>query len=356
MKIIIDKNRLTNALANLVRATSKLRPITGCVLIDASSDSVKLSTTDLNVAMTITLPAQVKEGGSVATDAKQLHRLANSFPKGDVTFATIEDGWAAVSMRSSRLKVPTFPAEDFPTIPAAEGLSDIPTDVLAGLFSRTVFAASDDMSRMSLTGVYLAADGPNLKAVTTDGHRIAATTREGTGVHASAIVPKRAVAILQGLLEGETTGLRVTDGRIFAHCREYVFSSTLVDASFPNYQQAIPANRPRGTVAVNREAMIESLRRLILVGDQEKHSVFLTPGEETLALVSGDAGQPSGDDELPAEVKDEAFSIILNAAYLVEILAVMSNEKVCFELYDTLTPVVLREGPDLWVIMPLRTA
>lgn len=353
MRLTIDRDTLYNALGPLQKATADMREITKCVLLEANGEELRLSTTDLRLSLTCSLAAEIEQAGACAIEAKQLRKIVATLPKGSVSVA-VHDAWALVSSKTARFKLPTVSADDFPTIPRSHSLVEVPTPTLEGMIRRTLFAASNDMSHIYLTGVSWEPGEQGLTLAATDGHRMAMTTRELAGVTAKVIVPKLALSVLLSLLTGETTLLAVDSDRLYARCGAFTLAASLVDAVFPDYRRVIPTGRPAATLTVDRADLIGALKRLLVVSDEETHSVILAVKGEELALTS-DSIRTSGSDRLPVTASGTMVPTCFNATYLLELLEAMAPKEVTFELNDALGPCAFRDGDDAWVIMPLRT-
>lgn len=350
MKLTAERDHLTNALGPLLKATGDMRPITQCVLLEAQDGTFRLSATDLRVALTMSLSAQVALPGTCAVEAKQLRKVVGAMPRGPVS-VHLDDSGLELKTKGARFRLPVLPADDFPTIPKLPGLSEVKTSDFAAMVKRVLPAASNDLSRVFLAGIYLEPSHERLALVATDGYRLALTSRP-IPFSGSGILPKHSASILLGLLEGETVGLSVDDGRLFARCGEWEFSTTLIDASFPDYRNVIPKGKPDGTVTVNRVDLITAAKALLVVSDGETRDIAAEYGDGF--VLSARSAKGEGTHRLDAESTGTVPQVGLNATLVLDCLEAMVGETVTLEFGDALAPIACREGDDLWIIMPLR--
>jgi DNA polymerase-3 subunit beta len=357
---------LTRAQSVLERKST--RPILENVLLEAFEDKIRLSATDLRVSLTQETNCRVERPGSTAIPGRKLHEIVREIPKQVVTLETQENQWVTVSAKKSVFHLPGAPAEEYPELPSPpEAFLVVDSSVFRDMLDKTLFATSNDETRMYLCGVltkeWTDDDGTDyLCMVATDGHRLSKIDRplsQRLGVFQEGIIiPKKGLAELRNLLEDVDRPFEMSsaEGRVFARFEGTVLAVTLIDESFPNYEQVVPTDAPH-ILRISRSGLVDALRRVSLLSDLETHSVLLEANSEGSVLSSTNA--PFGDarEEVEAIHEGEPFKLAFNAAYVLEALRVIGGDTVTLAVNDPLAPCLLRSESDsghLCVIMPMR--
>ena len=357
---------LTKAQAVLERKST--RPILENVLLEAFEGTLRVSSTDLRISMTQHTECEIETSGSVAVPGRKLHEIIREMPKQVVQLLVQENGWLTVSAGKSVFHIPGTAAEEYPSLPASpEHFFDVEAPLFRGMLDKTLFAASTDESRVYLCGVYvkseLGEDGSRkLMMVATDGHRLSLAeqpmTREMPSFEDGLILPKKGLTELRSLIDGceKNFDFAAGGGRVFARVNRTLLAITLIDASFPNYQQVIPPE-VENKVRLDREQLINALRRVSLLSDLETHTVIMETNEEGTVLSSTNSQFGDAREELESEYGGHPLKMAFNSIYLLEAVRTLSGDRVSFSIGDALAPCLLRgsDDPDhLCVVMPMR--
>jgi DNA polymerase III subunit beta len=256
---------------------------------------------------------------------------------------------------------------DFPDITAGTFSHSfrMPAADLLRLIERTQFAISTEETRYYLNGIYLHAvesEGePRLRAVATDGHRLARAeipAPDGSAGMPGIIVPRKTVGELQKLL-GESEGeiaVELSETKIRFTLGEVVLTSKLIDGTFPDYQRVIPQNNEK-TLTLDRESFSAAVDRVSTISSERGRAVklALSDGQLTLTVNSPDAGTAT--EELPVGYEAGDLEIGFNARYLLDIAGQLGGEETVFMLADPGSPTLIRDRGDegtLYVLMPMR--
>jgi len=206
-------------------------------------------------------------------------------------------------------------------------------------------------------------DGQSLlRMVATDGHRLCLIDRPiheglqpfGEGV----IIPKKGLAELKGLLDDVDGAFEIasSEGRVFARVAAVDLAVTLIEGSFPNYQQVVPTESPMG-IRLHRAPFFDAVRRVSLVSDQESRSVVLEANGPTVALSSADMRLGEAREEVEADYEGAPLKIAFNATYFLDALRSIDGDEMILSVQDPLSPCLLRSAADarfLCVVMPMR--
>jgi len=330
---------------------------------------LSLRATDLDIEIIEEIPAVIEQPGAVTVAAHLLHEIVRKLPEGAQLAMSSDEatGRLDVVAGRSRFSLATLPREDFPVMASSEYSCSYtaPAAVLRRLFDKSKFAVSTEETRYYLNGVYLhvanEAGRPVLRAVATDGHRLAridADLPAGAESAPGVIVPRKTVGELRRLLENdeEEITVSVSETKIRFSVNGLVLTSKVIDGAFPDYTRVIPTGNTR-RMEVDAADFAAAVDRVATVSQERNRAVKLTMEEDklTLSVNSPDAG--SAAEELVVAYPDEPMEIGFNAKYLLEIASQVDRENAVFLFNNPGDPTLVREGDDasaVYVVMPMR--
>jgi DNA polymerase-3 subunit beta len=274
-----------------------------------------------------------------------------------------------LTLRSGRstFTLATLPAEDFPALSGGElpHRFQVAADALRRLVDRSRFAISTEETRYYLNGIYLHAaqsgDLPVLRAVATDGHRLARVEMplpEGAQGMPGVIVPRKTVNELRKLIEevGAPVGIGVSEAKIRFSFEGATLTSKLIDGSFPEYERVIPAHNEK-IMDVPRQPFFEAVDRVSTITSDKARAVKLHIAEKGLVLSATSADTGTAQEEVEVTYSATPLEIGFNARYLLDILQQIGTDVVDLHMADAAAPTLIREGdssPALYVLMPMR--
>ena len=370
MRLSAPQEKLSSLLSRTQSIVERrsTRPILENLLLDAYDQNLRISATDLRISLTQTLPCSIDGEGSVSLPARKFHEIVRELPKGPVNVEVREDLWATLSAGKSVFHLPGTPPEEYPTLPApTEEYIPFSGRLFRRMLEATLFAASSDESRIFLTGVFLTLwsreDGSRLlRMVSTDGHRLCLMDRKidqnienmGSGI----IIPKKGLSEIKSLLEtydGDFK-LMIEQGKLFAEIDNCVISITLIDSSFPNYQQVIPTD-VTNWIELKRSELYNALRRVAILSDDETRTVLMETKSNEIVLTSDNPRMGDAREEMEVRYGGPPMRIAFNAHYFQEALKVFEGDILRIGVSDPLAPCLLRSPEDtdyLSVVMPMR--
>jgi DNA polymerase III subunit beta len=369
MKLTIDRNALMRALSHVQAVVEKRNtiPILANILLQAEGDSLKLTATDLDIEASDAAEAKVKKAGQVTAPAQTLFDVVRKLPEGSEIALELAEGRLAIAAGRSRFALPTLPAADFQTMAKEDApvKFEVEAAELRRLIDKTRFAISTEETRYYLNGIYLhhakGAEGAVLRAVATDGHRMAlADTKAPKGSNSlkGIIVPRKAVAEVRRLLDDapETVSIEASDSKITFRIGDAQLTSKLIDGSFPDYQRVIPKDNSRILTIENKD-FAAAVDRVATVSAERSRSVklSLSKGKVTLAVTHSETGQ--GTEEVEADYNDEPMEIGFNAKYLLDVTQQIEGDEARIEFNDAASPARVLDAKDAgvqYVLMPLR--
>lgn len=371
MRTIIEKNALLKAL-NHVQSVVERRntiPILSNVLLQAQGGTLALTATDLEIEMREKIEAEVAQEGAVTASAHTLYDIVRKLPDGTQVELALDAEHGRLNLTSgpAHFALQTLPQEDFPAMsqdemPVAFAL---PAEALRALIDKTRFAISSEETRYYLNGIYLhtvEAEGrPMLRAVATDGHRLAQAQIDqpvGAAGMPAIIVPRKTVNETQKLLEEASSevSVQISETRINFAFKSIVLTSKLIDGKFPDYSRVIPENNDK-MLSADVRSFSQSVDRVSAISSEKSRAVklMLEPNRLTFSVSNPDSG--SATDELPVSYEGQPLEIGFNARYLLDIMGQIDGETAAFELADAGSPTIVRDQSDpdvLYVLMPMR--
>jgi DNA polymerase III subunit beta len=365
MKFTITRENLQQGLAAVGASipTRTTLPVLSNILMEAGPEGVRLSGTDLDIAVTLLVPAEVEEPGAITVPAKKLQELARELPEQPARITTTGERFELVCGKAT-FRLNGMPRDEFPTFPQVDFSSSwrISSALMSTMIERTSFAVSTEESRPILNGVLWQLADREMRMVATNGHRLAklsVPTEAGDAPHADLILPPKALAQVQRLFSGdEDIEVARSENHLgFRQAAVQVYTR-LIEGPYPNYEQVIPRDNDRIAIA-DKETLTRSLRRMAVVASDQTHRVRLSFVGRTLRLSVETPDLGDAHEELEVDYDGEALDIGFNANYLLEVLRYMPNDEVRLsfkapERAATIEPTNDETGSYLCLIMPLR--
>ncbi len=366
-----DLHRGLQAVARAIPARSTL-PITQHVLLEATGEHITLSATDAEtIAITYRIPASIEEPGAITMPSRLLSDFVATLPREQIEMKLAERS-RQVNLTCARntASVGGMDPDDFPPIPpvAEDRTVRMEADRLRTAINQTVFSAATDDSRPVLTGVHFAMKGKELRLAAADGFRLSVHTMvlDDEAEERAVIVPARALGELGRLLQEASEGVVAMTFNAAATQVQFDLGhaklvAQLIQGTFPNYEQLIPAS-----TATHTEVSVSEFLRETRIA-----SIFARDGSGIVRLIAtpGRGGDPGrlliiaradevGDNEgeIDAVVTGEEAKIAFNGRYLTEVLNVVGVDRVAIETTSPSSPGVIRPiGDDRFVhvVMPM---
>jgi len=371
MKVTVERAALLKSLGHVHRVVERRNTvqILANVLIRADSTALSLKATDLDLEVTETVPGDVAAPGATTVPAHMIYDIVRKLPEGaelsldtgaDQTSLTLKAG-------RSRFTLQTLPETDFPDLAAGDMTHrfTLVAKDLRRLIDKTQFAISSEETRYYLTGIYLhttaAPRGPTLRAVATDGHRLAQVDLEapaGADGMPGIIVPRKTVGEVQRLIEDPAADVSVelSGSKIRFTLGTVVLTSKLIDGTFPDYARVIPLGNNRA-LEVDKQEFAAAVDRVSTVSSERGRAVKLSLSGDKLTLSVTNPDSGSATEELEVHYQAEPLDIGFNSRYLLDIAGQIEGGTAVLRLADPSSPTLIqdRDATDaLYVLMPMR--
>jgi DNA polymerase-3 subunit beta len=367
MKFTITREKLQEgllAVVSSVPAKSTL-PVLSNILIEAKKDGLRLSGTDLDIAVSTTVAAEVDEEGAITLPAKKLADIARELPGSPVRITSAGEQRANVECGKSKFRLLGLPRDEFPSFPQVkfDGAWKAPAKELHKLIGHVAFAVSTEESRPILNGVLWELRKDRMRMVATNGHRLSRMEIALTGneaQQADLIVPPKALEQIRRLFgPDDLVEIAKSENHLGFRTGGTQVFTRLIEGPYPNYEQVIPRENDK-FATVDKVAMASALRRMSIVASDQTHRIRLAFGGGTLkfSVQTPDLGEAQ--DEMAVTYEGDALEIGFNAAYLLELLKYMPTDEVRFtfkapERAATAEPVGWDDSASyMCLVMPLR--
>ena len=337
-------------------------PILANVLLVAKGGELSVTATDLEVELVANAVVEVETSGEVTVPGRKLLDICRALPENaDITISLAGD---KLSIRSGRSKfsLTTLPSSEFPTVEDinAGKAVDVAQETLRGLIDKTHFAMAQQDVRYYLNGLLLETGKKHLRAVATDGHRLAlcqVETDSGDMPEQQVIVPRKGVLELQRLLTGEgSVTLELGDNHIRIQLDGNRLTSKLIDGRFPEYERVIPQDTDNQLTA-DRQLLKGALQRTAILSNEKYRGIRLIIKGGGVVLQAHNPEQEEAEEEIEVSYTGEDIEIGFNVNYLLDALGAIESDAVTLSVVDGNSSCLLREPGNedcKYVVMPMR--
>jgi len=365
MKLQLDTKKFCDAvqMVSAVVPARSTKPILSNLRINASKDDVELLATDLEVGIRCSVAGvTVRESGSAVVPAAELLSILRETPD-DAIEMHMEDTRCEISGADSNYSLPGADPAEFPEVPEFKDGSfiELKVPLLSEMIRKTAFATAKEKTRYALNGVLLVLREDSVEMVATDARRLAhikKRSKSAKGTEHEIIVPRKAVDELERIISGgdKTVRLSVLENQVIFNTGGVTLCSRLVDGHFPDYQSVLPTgNDKKLDLAV--APLLSAVRRAALVTSDDSQSIRLQLEKGKLTVVARSVERGEARIQLKTDYDGNKMEISFNPDFFVDVLRVLTEEKISLELKDGDRPGLLRAGKDYqYVLMPVTAA
>jgi len=364
MKFTCDRGVLLKeiAIANEIISSKNAISILSNIYFEAKDGALTIKATDMKVNFETKVPVDVVESGSVTVYGDKFYGILNSIPDGEIEFEQTDSKInIKTAVKKARFQLKSIASDKFPEFTASGGNTfELPVRDLKEMIQQTIFAISGDETRFFMTGIFFEKADNKFNMVATDGRRLAFVNKSAAASVADfsgiIIPPKILNIVLKRAGDEGMAGISLTDKTIFIQFGSYKLSSILIEGKFPDYRRVIPEKQTR-SFTINRQEMLDALRRVSLLVEQKSHRVYLgiSPGSASIYCEESDIGNAR--EEIPCKYDGEELSIALNYRYLEEPFKVMTGDEISILFTDpnkTITIMPVPEKDFFHIVMPMQ--
>ena len=364
MKLTAKREDLLAPLQSVIGVVERRQtmPVLANALLSARDRRLSVTGTDLEVELlAATAQVQVEAPGDITVPGRKFLDILRALPGGvEVTFTT-EGERATVRAGRSRFTLSTLPASEFPVLEEihAQQTLTLPQGEFRRLIDKTHFSMAQQDVRYYLNGLLLETVENTLRAVATDGHRLALCemSLEAPARAGQVIVPRKAVLELQRILGTEgNIELAIGTNHIRAQIGEIRFSSKLIDGRFPEYGRVIPDNPPKVAQA-DRELLRQALQRTAILSNEKYRGIRVGVKPDLLTLQAHNPEHEEAEDQVEVSYAGDEMEIGFNVSYLLDALGAIETDQVELGLTDANSSCLIRAtglSQARYVVMPMR--
>jgi len=364
MKLTASREDILTPLQSVIGVVERRQtmPVLANVLLSARDDKLSITGTDLEVELVATSSVSVQMAGDVTVPGRKLLDIFKALPEKTSVTLTTEGDRVSLKGGRSRFTLSTLPAAEFPLVDEinAQQTLTVSQGEFRRLIDKTHFSMAQQDVRYYLNGMLLETEGKSLRAVATDGHRLALCeteleTRAKTAQQV--IVPRKGVLELQRILGTDgNLELAVGTNHVRAQVGNIRFTSKLIDGRFPEYGRVIPAN-PTKTIEADKDVLRSALQRTAILSNEKYRGIRLMLKSNVLTLQAHNPEQEEAEDQIEVAFDGDELEVGFNVNYLLDALAAIDGDKVEIGLTDANSSCLIRQPGTTnarYVVMPMR--
>ena len=364
MKFSLSREALLKPLQLVVGVVERRQtlPILSNVLLSLEQSRLSMTGTDLEVEIVgVTDIDATGEDGDVTVSARKLVDICRSLPDGAMVDFSSSDGKATIKSGRSKFTLSTLPANEFPSVDEGEKSVEfmVAGSVLKGLIEATSFAMAQQDVRYYLNGMLWELNENKLRAVATDGHRMAlcdGICDVSVVEPITSIIPRKGIIELSRLLDENEVKVAMGSNHIRVTGGDYCFTSKLVDGAYPDYDRVLPKGGDKIVVG-DRAELKQAFGRAAILSNEKYRGVRILLSEGSIKMVANNPAQEEAEEEVSVNYSGEDLEIGFNVSYLLDVLSVITGAEVRITLSNSNSSALVEDAADgsaVYVVMPMR--
>jgi DNA polymerase-3 subunit beta len=363
MNIYCNKQALIDAVGNVGHAVSgkSALPALEGILIKASGNSLYLAGYDLDMGITTTIEADVRESGEIVLNARLFGDIVRKLPDERVFIGTDEKLGTTIRSGKSEFTIMGIAASEYPEIPTVnDGVGfTVPQNIMKSMIRQTIYAVAQTDNRPVHTGIQFELENNNLRLVAVDGSRLAIRCEQiQNSEELKFVVPGKTMGEVLKLLSDEEMPISLAVGKrhVVLEIDGYAVISRLLDGEFLPYKKAIP-QQTTTTVRVKTRELIAAVERASLVINDRIKSPLISEFRDNQIILSCITPLGSACDIIGAEIEGNAEEMGFNSRFLLDALKNTETDEVRIELSGPLSPMKILPASGesfLFLVLPVR--
>ncbi|GJM04728.1 MAG: DNA polymerase III subunit beta [marine bacterium B5-7] len=365
MKFNINRDALLPVLQTVSGVVDRRQtlPILSNLLLNIEDGSLTITATDMEVELIVTMDVQLEQTGELTLPARKLLDICRALPQEAELQFEVKNDRVLIKSGKSRFTLASLPAQEYPVIDITENVAsfNIKQKKLEKLLENTQFAMAQQDVRYYLNGLLLEISSNKIRAVATDGHRLALDESEiqlEINEPLQIIVPRKGITELTRLLQDNDSEIeiQISTNHIRVKNENSCFTSKLIDGRFPDYQRVIP-ELSETPVLADREELRNSLTRASILSNEKYRGVRIVFDSNSLRALAHNPEQEEAEEELEVDYSGTEIEIGFNVSYLLDTLSIIKSEKVKLSVLDPNSSCLLLPEDDSncqYVVMPMR--
>lgn len=364
MKIICSKSNLSKSVNIALKAVPSrtTMPILECILIDASTNIIKLTSNDMELGIETIVEGIINKKGIVALDAKIFSEIIRRLPDNEVTIQTDDKLNVTITCEKAKFNIPGKSGEDFAYLPVIERNESLTISqyTLKEMIRQTIFSIAMNENNRIMTGELFQIQDNKLKVVSLDGHRIAIRNMELKKEYENrkVIVPGKTLNEISKILSGEVddqVSIFFSNNHIVFEFNDTVVVSRLIEGEYFKIEQMLSSDYET-KVVINRKEFLNCIdRATLLVREGDKRPIIINIQDDSMELKI-DSAMGSMDEQIDIAKEGKDILIGFNPKFLIDALKVIEDEEICIYLVNPKAPCFIRddEGKYTYLILPVN--
>lgn len=364
MKIVCKKSNLVKGVSIVSKAvpSKTTMPILECILIDATTDIIRLTANDMELGIQTDIEGEILERGMIAIDAKIFSEIVRKLPDNDVIIETNENLQTTIVCEKAKFDISGKPGEEFSYLPVIEKEDSIEISqfTLKEVIRQTIFSIADTESNKLMTGELFEIKDNMLRVVSLDGHRISIRKIELKDQvnDKKLVVPGKTLIEVSKILSGELGSqvyISYTNNHIVFEFDNTIVVSRLIEGEYFKIDQMLSSDYDT-KVKINKKELLSCIdRATLLVKEGDKKPIIINIGDEVMELkIKSQIGSMNEEIVINKEGKD--LLIGFNPKFLIDALRVIDEEEVTLYLMNAKAPCFIKDDKEsyIYLILPVN--
>ncbi len=363
MKFTVPREVLLKPLQTVVGVVERRQtmPVLANFFLSVTKDKLSVVASDLEVELMAECEVTVDKEGDITVPGRKFLDICKALPDGAKITVSLSGERVIVRSGKSRFTLSTLPADEFPIVEGIGGQQtiEIAQSDLRKLLEKTQFAMANQDVRYYLNGLLLELGGKRIRAVATDGHRLAMCDVDldhGGNADKQVIVPRKGVLELFRMLAEGPIRLTIGDNHMRAEFDNTRFTSKLIDGRFPDYKRVIP-NKSDSVIKTERTTLCQSLQRTAILSNEKYRGIRLNVKENVIIIQAHNPEQEEAEEEVTVDYIGPEMEIGFNVNYLLDALGAIDNDDVEIQVTDANSSCIVKDPKKTectYVVMPMR--
>jgi DNA polymerase-3 subunit beta len=364
MKLTVEREKLLAPLQAVIGVVERRQtmPVLANVLLGVSEGRLSITATDLEVELVAATDVSVQQAGDITVPGRKFLDILRALPEKSSVSLSVDGEKVVIKAARSRFSLSTLPAAEFPVIEDinSQQTVEIPRKELGRLLEKTHFSMAQQDVRYYLNGMLLEIDNQTLRAVATDGHRLAlceTSLEQRAKSTQQVIIPRKGVLELQRVLTDEgIAAVAIGTNHVRAQIGDVRFTSKLIDGRFPEYSRVIPA-APASAIRADRDILRQALQRTAILSNEKYRGIRITVRNNALTVQAHNPEQEEAEEEIEVRYDGADLEVGFNVNYLLDALAAIDGQEVELGLTDSNSSCLIRSpgaSSARYVVMPMR--
>ena len=364
MKIICSKSNLLYGVNIVSKAvpTRTTMAILECILIDASTNEIKLTANDMEIGIETIIEGTIEERGIIALDARFFSDIVRKLPDNDVTIETDGNLTTTITCEKAKFSISGQSGEEFSYLPYVERDNHIVVSqfTLKEVIRQTIFSIAANENNKMMTGELFEVKGDMLRVVSLDGHRISIRKIELKEEYSDikVVVPGKTLIEISKILSGEIedeVSIFFTKNHIVFEFDDTVVVSRLIEGEYFRIDQMLSSDYDT-KVSVNKKEFLDCIdRATLLVREGDKKPIVIEIKDNSMELKI-DSAMGSMNEEIDIEKDGKDILIGFNPKFLIDALKVIDDEVIHMYLMNPKAPCFIRDDEEnyTYLILPVN--